>query len=46
MAMMLHTMVSIQAAFERLMCNSSWKKAVPISCMEMVEVRAAKTSRV
>ena len=36
--------VTIHAALGRLVCSSSRKKAVPISCMEIVEVRAARTS--
>ena len=44
-AMTLQTAVSMQAALRRLKCSSSWKNAVPISCMEMVLVRAANTSR-
>ena len=39
------TMVTIQAAFLRGRWYSSVKNAVPISCMEMVEVSAANTSR-
>ena len=38
-------MVGIQADFMRGRWNSSVKNAVPISCMEMVDVKAANTSR-
>ena len=39
------SMVTTHAAYLRGIRNSSLKKAVPISCIEMVEVSAAKTSR-
>lgn len=40
----LHITVSIVAPVRRDTCNSSYRKAVPISCMEMVDVRAASAS--
>ena len=43
-AMTEQTTVRIHVAWLRGNRSSSWKKAVPISCIEIVEVRAAKTS--
>ena len=37
--------VTTHAAYFRGIRNSSEKKAVPISCMEMVDVKAANTNR-
>ena len=37
----LHERVTINAAFLRPMCSSSWKNAVLTSCSEMSDVRAA-----
>ena len=39
-----HTAVSMAAALPLDMENSSRKNTVPISCIDMVEVSAAKTS--
>lgn len=40
-----HVVVTIIAAPLRLVCSCSRKKAVPISCMEIVDVSAARTNR-